>query len=96
MLPSSKNHTFVVSPSTLNPEDSKIPPEAVLWPECGLYNALAKLIEYFVELPIVGKKDFLNLIVVMFYKILSSVSSIRPISFENLNIVSNDCKVFEL
>ena len=93
---SSKNHTFVVSPSILNPDDSKIPPEAVLWPECGLYNAFAKLIVYFVELPIVGKNDFLNLTVVIFERILSSVLSIKPVSFENLNIVSKDCKVFVL
>ena len=51
---------LVVSPSTLKPEELNIPPELVLCPECGLYNAFAKLIEYFVELPIVGKKDFLN------------------------------------
>ena len=60
------------------------------------YNAFAKLIVYFVELPIVGTKDFLILIVVMLDKILVSVSSIKPVSFEYLKIVSNDCKVVAL
>ena len=83
-------------PSILNPDDSKIPPEAELWPECGLYNAFAKLIEYFVELPIVGVNDFLNWTVVIFDKTEVSVSSIRPVNFEYLKIVSNDCKVFAL
>jgi len=61
-----------------------------------LYNAFAKLIVYFVELPIVGIKDFLNLTVVIFDNILSSVSSISPVNFECLKIVSNVCKVFVL
>ena len=51
---------FVVSPSILNPVELTIPPAVALCPECGMYNEFAKLIVYFVEVPIVGKKDFLN------------------------------------
>ena len=51
---------------------------------------------YNVELFNVGVNSFLIFNVVIFDKIDVSVSSIKPVSFENLTIVSNDCKVFVL
>ena len=44
----------------LKPDELKIPPPSLAWPECGLYNAFENAIEYFCELPIVGVNDFLN------------------------------------
>ena len=39
---SSKNISFVL-PETKNPVDAITPPDAELWPECGLYSAFPKL-----------------------------------------------------
>ena len=81
--PSSSKKYSVSSPETKKPVDVTIPPPALLWSVCGLYNPLPKTISYAAAVPsVVAETFFLNLIVVIVALVIGS-KAVRELEMDN-------------